>query len=98
MDQSADLRAVLRLDRDRIAPVAHCDDRLLQVFLIQRALDDVVQLFLDAFGGDPKLSADARELGGRVVEDLVLGQDAVDGSAFSCLMLYLSELVLSRGE
>ena len=76
VDQPADLRAVLRLDGDRIAAVAHGDDRLLQVFLICRTLDDAVELVLDALRRDAHLAADPGKLGRSVVRDLVLGENA----------------------
>ena len=66
---------MFRLDRQRQTPVAHGDNRLLQVLLVGGAFDHCVQLLAHALVGQADLAAQAHELGGGVIRNLVLGKD-----------------------
>ena len=76
VDQALHLRAVLRFHGQGKSAVSHRDDRLLQILLIGRALDHVVELFPHFLVCQAHLPSDSCKCGRGVVRDLILRKNA----------------------
>ena len=72
--ESGNVAAVLGLDRDNEAAVSLGDDGFLKV-LGALAGNQAIERFADAAGDAAQLAADGKQLGGRAVRDLLLGDN-----------------------
>ena len=74
MHHAVYLRFVLSVDRQAVASVTHGDDGILQIRAA--AVQDAVELRVDAVVDAVHGAADLMQAGARVVTDLILREDA----------------------
>ena len=74
MDHAGNLPLIFRFDRDTVSPIAHSDDRILQI-VPGASVDKAGKLGMYAVIGNFHVTADTAEAGACIVADLILREN-----------------------